>query len=166
MSQELILLLKRLNIIHQQPVNLKHAGTSDFYLDIKKAYGYPSVLDLIAKKMWENIDKNVTCIAAGGYGGLPLASVISSQNNLHLTLIRDRLKSHGKSSCIEGYVPTGHDRIVIVDDVFTTGGSLRKIIKILEPTGAEVTGCCVAVKRGEGKLPVPLVYLLTKNDLL
>ena len=41
MSSELIKILKQLDIIYQKPVNLKNAGVSDFYVDVKKAYRYP-----------------------------------------------------------------------------------------------------------------------------
>ena len=69
---------------------------------------------------------------------------------MNLTLVRDEPKKHGKGGWIDGYVPNEQDKVVLVDDVFTTGGSLRKLIKILEPTKAEIIGVYVVVKRGEG----------------
>ncbi len=166
MTDELVRRLKELDIIHREPVELKHAGASGFYVDVKMVYGYPDALNLISDALMERIDRSTSCVATAGYGGLSPATVISSRHGLHLTLVRDQQKKHGKGGWIDGYVPNEHDRITIVDDVFTTGGSLRKIIEALEPTGAIILGCCVVVKRGEGTLAVPLAYLLTPEELL
>lgn len=166
MTSELIRILKQLDIVYQKPVNLKNAGASNFYIDVKKAYGYPDALDSISDELWKRIDKRVTCIATAGYGGLCPSTIISSRHNRHLILVRDEPKKHGKGGWIDGYIPNEQDKIAIVDDVFTTGGSLRKIIEALEPTGAEILGCYVVVKRGDGDLQVPLTYLLTSEELL
>ena len=166
MESRLVELLKQTGVIDMEPVKLKNAGFADFYLDIKKAYGYPEVLNCIADELWFKINKNITCIAAAGYGGLPPASIISSVNDLKLALVREELKNHGKTRYIDGYIPDEKDKIVIVDDVFTTGKSLRKTIEILNQTGAKITECCVVVKRGNGKLAVPLKYLLTPEELI
>ena len=164
--EKLIEELRQLDLIYKEEVELKHAGKSEFYVDIKKAYGYPDVTKLIYENIWEQIDKNTTCIAGEGYGGIPLAIDLSSRYNLKRSLIRKEEKKHGKISFFDGYVPTPEDRVSIVDDVFTTGGSLRKIIETLKPTGAKILGCHVVVKIGEGIIEVPLTYLLTVEDLL
>jgi len=165
MNKELIERLKQLNIIDKKLVNLKNAGASGFYVDIKKAYGYPDVLNSISEELWEIMERNITCVATEGYGGLPLSSVISSKYNLKLTLVRDEPKKYGMRGWIDGYVPNKYDKVAVIDDVFTTRESLRKIIEVLKQTGVEVIGCYVVVKRGIGSLSVPLKYLLTPKEL-
>lgn len=166
MSDELIKRLKGIDIIYRGTVNLKNAGASDFYVDIKKAYGYPDVLNSISRELWKTMRKDITCIAASGYGGMSPATVISSEHGLNLILVRDEPKKYGKGGWIDGYNPNKKDRVAIVDDVFTTGGSLRKIIEVLKPTEAEIDGCYVIVKRGEGELFSSLTYLFTPEDLI
>lgn len=166
MSKNLIRKLKEIDIIYKEPVELKSGKSSEFYVDVKKAYGYPDILKLICDNLWEQMDKKTTCIATAGYGGLPSATVLSVEHDLKLTLVRDKPKKHGKGGWIDGYVPTKKDKVSIVDDVFTTGESSRKIIKIIEPTEAEILECLVIVKRGNGELNVPLSYLLLAEDLL
>jgi len=166
MIDELIAKLRQLDIVYHNSVNLKNAGVADFYVDVKKSYGYPDALKLISQLLWEQINKEATCIATSGYGGISPASVISVQQDLNLTLIRDKQKGYGKSGWIDGYVPNENDKVAIVDDVFTTGGSLKQIIEVLEPTKAKVLGCYVIVKRGEGELNVPLSYLINAEDLI
>jgi len=164
--EELIKILKEIDIVYRESVELKHGDVAEFYVDVKKAYGYPNALNLICDGLWEKINKTTTCIATEGYGGVTPASVLSSRYNLNLTLVRKEPKKHGKISWIDGYVPTREDRVSVIDDVLTTGGSLSKIIQIVKLTGAEVLGSHVVVKRGYANLEVPMHYLLTVEDLL
>ncbi len=130
-------------------------------MDIKKSYGEAEALKIMADELWEKIDQSITSIATGGYGGLALAMMLSLKHNLRLIMVRDEPKKYGKGGWIDGYIPNEKDKVAIIDDVFTTGGSLRKMIGVVQPTGAEIIGCFVVVKRGEGELPCPLAYLLT-----
>ena len=166
MNSGLLEKLKQLNIISRNPVQLTSGSISDYYIDIKKAYGSPDVLTAIAEELWNTMDTRATCLATAGYGGLPLASVLSVQSGLPLTLVRIIPKQHGKITDINGYVPGVWDRVTIVDDVFTTGGSLQEIIDVLKPTHAEILECAVVVKQGEGMLEVPLTYVLRAEELL
>jgi len=162
---ELIKKLKEIDIISKEPVILKNAGESNFYIDIKKAYGYPEILNLISERLYQKINKHTTCIATAGYGGLPPSAIISAKYDLKLTLIRENPKEHGKRKLIDGYIPNKEDKITIIDDVFTTGGCLKEIIKNLKQTEAEILGCSVVVKRGEGDLLIPLDYLIEAKEL-
>ncbi len=158
--------LAREGIVYKGKVRLKHAGESEYYLDVKKAYGNPGLLKEIAGELYKSMSEKVTCVAAGGHGGIPLATTISIEQGLKLCLVRDSLKDRGKQSLIDGYTPGKHDIIAIVDDVFTTGGSIINVYNALRETGAQVLSAHVVVKRGEGKIPVPLTYLMTAEELL
>src|SRR3989344_8478758 len=166
MQDDLITRLKQLKIVHCEEVELSHDGPSNYYIDIKKAYGdakaFPLMVDLMAKE----IPHPTNCIAASGHGGLPLAGALSVLYARNLSLVRTELKEHGLLKYIDGYVPSKGDKVAIVDDVFTTGRTLQKVINIITPTGAEIVGCYVFVKRGEGPLSVPVVSLLHIEELL
>ena len=166
MVRELVRELRKLGVIEREPVNLKHAGKADYYIDLKKAYGLPHVRGLISYYLWQQMNPETTCVAAAGYGGIPLATDLSMKHNLKLTLVRDIPKRHGRSVWIDGHIPSVDDKVAIVDDVFTTGESLRQIVEAIRPTEAEILGCYVVVKRGEGSIDVPLYAILTNNDLL
>ncbi|MBI4141197.1 hypothetical protein HY485_05160 [Candidatus Woesearchaeota archaeon] len=166
----LVASLKEIGVIHHGTVNLSHAGQSDIYFNIKKAYGHPGALNIICEALWSLILKHTpygpTCLAAIGYGGITPASVLSQQHYRNLILVRNELKQHGLQQHIEGYKPNNTDLVAIIDDVCTTSGTLQKAVDIIQQTGARVTGCYVVLKRGEGKLSVPLRYILTPEDLL
>ena len=165
MIKDLIERLKQAQIVHKGPVELKNAGISAHYIDIKEAYGDPQLFFLICEYLREKIPSETTCIAAAGYGGIPLAAKLSGLYR-RLTLVRDEPKEYGKGGWLDGHMPSSKDKIAIVDDVCTTGSSLRKIMEALRPTGAEVLGCYVVVKRGDVNLSVPISYLMTAEELL
>jgi len=159
---DLIERLEQIEILRWNPVKLKHAGESDVYIDIKKAYGYPDVLNYISDELYKMLPAKTTCIAAEGFGGISPASVIAAKYDMKLTLVRNELKAHGMNRWIDGYHPTKKDKIAIIDDVFTTGGSLRHVINVLNPYN--ILGCLVVVKRGDGELAVPLYRILTYEE--
>ncbi|HLC77523.1 MAG TPA: phosphoribosyltransferase family protein [Candidatus Nanoarchaeia archaeon] len=145
---------------------LASGQTANLYLDLKESYGSPILLNAIAESLYEKMPSEINCIAGMGLGAEIPAAVISSKYGKNLTIIRGEIKNHGTKSLIEGYVPKRGDLVAIVDDVFTTGGSLRKAIEILNKTETKIEGCYVVIKRGEGTLPVPLAFLYTLDDLL
>lgn len=166
MGEELIQKLRELDIVSKGEFVLANGEKSSYYIDIKRAFGNPEALNMMVDELFHEIDNRATCVAAAGYGGISLATSISLLYGLNLTLIRNKPKKHGREVWIDGYVPTKWDRVALVDDVFTTGGSLRKSMKVLELTNAEILGCHVVAKRHEGELNVPLTYLLAAEELL
>ena len=166
MPDDLVKRLRKISIVERGKVRLSHAGDADYYINIKKAYGKPEIFRLITSYLWQKIEKQLTCITGSGHGGIPLASDISTNHDMPLTLIRKKEKDHGIKTYIDGHIPQKNDKVVIVDDVLTSGGSLQDVIDLIKPTGAEILGCCVVVKRGEDKLDVPVTYLMTEKALL
>lgn len=147
-------------------MKLRSGEESNFYADIKRAYGDPELLAAMAGATIENLDPRTTCIAASGYGGVPLGVVISQLSSLPLTLVRDVEKKHGRIGMIEGYVPGDQDMVALVDDVFTSGSSLRRTAANLVGTGAEIIGCHVIVARGDvSDFAMPVSYLFKPGDI-
>ena len=166
MIEELISRLKQLNIVHREPRVLRSGVLSNFYIDVKRAYGDPIALNLISDELYKNFSPETTCVAALGYGGISPASVIAAKYNLNLTLIRDVPKNHGLGGFIDGHIPNESDKVSIIDDVLTTGGSLKKIISVLEPTRTQILGCHVVVKRGDANWNYLFSYLMIAEELM
>lgn len=165
-KENLISRLKKVGVVHRQQIKLKHAGNTSYYIDIKKAYGYPEIMDLLCKMVKEQIGKRMSCVAACGHGGIPLAVALSAKYNLKLILVREKPKNHGRNVQIDGYMPNEKDRVWIVDDVFTTGKSINQVINIIKSTEAKVAGCSVIVRRNSQKLTIPCKHLITAEDLI
>lgn len=158
--------LKKIGVVKKGEFVLTSGKKSDFYIDIKRVLGYPKASKIVCKEFCKIIDKKATCIASIGYGGMPIVSMVSSQLGLPLVVIRGESRKHGLKKLIEGYVPTGKDRVAVVDDVFTVGSSISKVIEILAGTKAEILGGYVVVSRGDiSKFKIPIKSLLTIDDL-
>ena len=104
-------------------------------------------------------------------------SVLSSTNSdgegIHGFLVRKAEKAHGTGQRIEGFRETGA-RVVIVDDVCTTGGSAIQAIETARAFGFEIVGVMCLVEREEARgranveaaaAPAPFVSLFTANDV-
>jgi len=168
MKSDLIKRLKQIeNIIYEEP---SAQGISSHYVDVKRAYGYPEILNTLSTFVYAHLEHGTNCIAARGNGGVPLATAISTEYNIRLAIVRDSPRQHGINECwFDGHVPTIEDRISVIDDVFAKGIGTRKTIRIIEKTGAKVIGCTVVYKRGEGNLDdlgIPINCLLLPEDLL
>ena len=165
------------DIIGYELVELASGEISEYYVDIKKSYGWSRVLWGYTSYMMASIGlgiSDISCVVGGGYGGIPLATILSSRLmawNTRLALVRDTPKNHGKPSPIDGYPLeelSEKKKLLIVDDVFTTGGSIKKIIKVLpENLAVKIFVVC---NRSRIKKPeingTEVKYLFTVEDLI
>lgn len=115
---------------------------SDFYINGKKVSLHPEGLWLIAKLLLEKLKNYPEITAVGGLtiGADPLASAVAalsfeSGQNLHAFLVRKEAKGHGTGSRIEGDLVKGQ-KVCIIEDTVTTGGSARKAIEAVLEVGA------------------------------
>ncbi|MBX4188071.1 MAG: hypothetical protein KW793_02970 [Candidatus Doudnabacteria bacterium] len=162
---ELLSRLKEIGIITNTPVTLRSGVISDYYCDMKKAFGLPDILNAIADEVILNLPANVTTIASSGYGGLPFGSVVASRSGKKFTAVRDSAKDHGKGGRIDGYKPTKDDVVVIVDDVLTTGSSIRSTMSGLKEVWVEVIMAIIIVKRVEVELGISRITLFDIDEL-
>ena len=164
MKEQLIKKLKDSEIVLPGEFILRSGKVSDFYIDIKKAYGDPLTLRMIGESIFELFDVGVTGVAVMGHGGIPLGTVISVDNNLKLTIVREKPKPYGLSKWIDGHLPLRGERFALVDDVYTTGSGLIKMRELVSEQGASITGSYVVVLRAAEK-PENLKYLFRPEDL-
>ena len=143
---------------------------SSYYVDIKRAVTQPRVLDSIAKAMTRYTSK-VDRIAGVELGAVPIATAVGLQSGKPILLVRKQRKEHGLSRDFEGEL-SANDRVLFVEDVVTTGGTLRAAIERMRDHGALVEDCVCVVDREEGgrmvlaEIGVRLHSLLAAKDLL
>ncbi len=129
---------------------------ASYYLDGKKVTLDPHGSKLIAEGILEMITGSDMPAAVGGMsiGADPITSAVVTMSAVNGTpifgfMVRKTAKGHGTNQFIEGPVKPG-DRVVIVEDVVTTGGSSLTAIKLCEDFGLEVTGVIAIIDRMEG----------------
>lgn len=162
---DLIKHLRGIGAIYKEKVVLRSGKVSNFYCDIKKAFGYPDILNALADEIGAKLSGEITCVAASGYGGLPLASVIASRFNKKFTAVRNSEKNHGKGGMIDGYIPKENDVVIIVDDVITSGSSIKETWSVLKNLGIRVDSAIVVIKRGDPELPIPYSFIFTVAEI-
>lgn len=155
----LIDIIKTRSFQSGREVKLASGRTSTYYFNMK-----PTMLDaegahLIATLILKAIaDKKVDLVGGLEMGAVPIASAVAavshaSGNPVNAFFVRKQAKEHGTKSLIEG-LPEGESlrakRVVIVEDVTTTGGSAIKAAEIVRAGGAEVVGVVTVVDRQEG----------------
>ena len=143
---------------------------SDYYVDMKKAITDPGILGEIGQMMAGKITReDADKIAGPALGAVPIATAVSLATGIPMLMIRKSRKGYGTSKLIEGDLEEG-DRVVVVEDVTTTGNSLLKAVEAVEDNGGVVIQALVAVDREEGarenlqKKGIKLEPLVTKSD--
>jgi orotate phosphoribosyltransferase len=149
---------------------------SDIYVDMRKVTLNPKGALLIGSLIHDLVkDMEVEAIGGLTMGADPIAtaaSLVSYQKGKELSafLVRKAAKDHGMKNAVEGPVKPGQ-KVVIVDDVITTGGSTITAIENARALGLEVVLVVAVFDRMEGgraniEALVPDVRaLITRNDL-
>ena len=115
---------------------------SPIYCDNRITMSYPKIRREIAVGMSKVIKEKfpeVEVVAGTATAGIPHAAWVSEVLDLPMIYVRDSAKKHGKTNQIEGRLLEGQ-RVVIIEDLISTGLSSLKVAKALEEAGAEVLG--------------------------
>ena len=144
------------NSILRGSFTLASGKESDYYIDARLTTLHPEGVYLVGEIFLEEIKKDSEINAVGGptMGADPIVGSLlsashSSDYPLAGFLVRKQEKGHGTGKLIEGNLKPG-DKVVVVEDVITTGGSVIKAIDAVKAAGAEVRKVLVIVDREEG----------------
>ena len=149
---------------------LASGRTSPYYVDIKRAVTRPDLLRLIAEGIVPFV-RDAERIAGVELGAVPIAAAVSLATGKPYIMVRKASKEHGTKHEFEGELNRG-DHVLFVEDVVTTGGTLRAAIERLRGHGAVIDDCVCVVDREEGgkmllaEISVRLHALLSAKDLL
>lgn len=115
---------------------------SPIYCDNRITLAYPIVRKHIAKGLAQLISTNfpsVEVIAGTATAGIPHAAWVAQLLNLPMVYIRSKPKDHGKGNQIEGHLREGQ-KMIVIDDLLSTGGSVLGAAKAAQKEGADVLG--------------------------
>ncbi len=150
-----IILERSFKYSENPPFMLASGRQSNFYFNCKPTTLDPEGMNLIGGIIFDMV-KDSSITAAGGLtlGADPIAnalSVISYQKGKPIKsfIVRKDVKDHGTRSAIEGSVQAG-DRVLIIDDVITTGGSTITAIEQARKAGLIVDSVITLIDREEG----------------
>lgn len=128
----------------------KSGQKSSIYIDMRNTISSPMLLQQIAEYIHAKVaHKSYDCICGVPYGALPLATTLALHRNEPLILLRHATKAHGRQKRIEGIYTQGN-RVLLVEDVITTGSSILEAIDALEASGLVVEDVIVFLDRQDG----------------
>jgi orotate phosphoribosyltransferase len=125
---------------------------SDYYVNIKKAYTDPGALKRITacfRSMAEEAGNTPTALAGMELGAVPLMVALALELDVPFVIVRKDAKGYGMKERLIGDLPEGA-RVLMVEDVTTTAGSVVKAAEILREAGAVVEDVLIVVDRQEG----------------
>lgn len=143
---------------------------SSYYVDVKKASTKPDILGLIAEGMNRLVGEEHR-LAGMELGAVPIAVALSLKCGNPYLILRKGARKHGTGNQIEGEFNAG-EKILLVEDVATTGGSIIRSAEILRNAGLIVDRALVVVDREEGaseamqKIGISLEPLVRISDLM
>jgi orotate phosphoribosyltransferase len=171
-NKYLIKALKDCGAIQIGEFILSSGKRSNYYVDIKKASTKPDTLKLIGKRAAEII-KSIDVDNVGGVelGGVPIATAVSLESGLPMIIIRKTSKEYGTGGKIVGQLKKG-DRVILLEDVTTSGGSVKKAVSNIKDEGGYIDTVITVVDREEGaeenlkSAGVKLIPLIKAGDLV
>lgn len=133
---------KIITISLNKPYTYASGMLSPIYTDLRLTVSYPDLRDWIATDLAALIKEkyaNVTVIGGVATAGIPHAAWIATKLGLPMIYVRPKPKDHGKGKQIEGRF-NASDKIVLIDDLITTGGSVLDAVKATNNEGGHVIG--------------------------
>ncbi len=128
---------------------LKSGQQSPIYIDLRNIISYPQLLTNLAYIFKEEINLSVQRICGVPYAALPIATLVSAQTGIPMLIKRKEAKGYGTKKMLEGLYNSG-DKVVLIEDVITSGQSLIETIKVLEDEGLIIEQILVVLDREQG----------------
>lgn len=138
----LLLDIEAVTLSPSKPYTWASGLKSPIYCDNRLTISYPEVRQTITKKLVSLIKEHypeVTAIVGTATAGIPQACWIADDLNLPMAYVRASSKEHGKNNKIEGRLKEGA-KVVVVEDLISTGGSSIQACEALKEGKAEVLG--------------------------
>lgn len=137
-----LLKIKAVYLKPEEPFTWASGIKSPIYTDNRVTLAYPETRTLIENGFVEKIRAefpDMEVIAGTATAGIPHGAIIADKMNLPFAYIRSKPKDHGAGNQIEGRVAPGQ-KMVVIEDLISTGGSVLDAIAAAEREGADVIG--------------------------
>jgi orotate phosphoribosyltransferase len=171
--KEFAIFLHQNDIIKFGDFTLASGKKSSYYIDLRLVASFPHIF----RKMTKNLQKlvsektglnNFDSLVAVPTGGLVIGSALAIETVKPLIYVRDKPKDYGTTKSIEGKIFSGM-KVILIDDVITTGNSVINAIKQLKDAGLSISDVYVIINRLEGAnntLELEEVNLYQLTDVL
>jgi len=171
--KEFSIFLHQNDIIKFGDFTLASGKKSSYYIDLRLVASFPHIFRKMTKNLQKLISEktgldNFDSLVAVPTGGLVIGSALAIETVKPLIYVRDKPKDYGTTKSIEGKIFSGM-KVVLIDDVITTGNSVINAIKQLKDAGLSISDVYVIINRLEGAnntLELEKVNLYQLTDVL
>lgn len=139
---EKLLQINAIQLNIQNPFTWSSGWKSPVYCDNRRILSFPFTRDVIKSEMSNLIFETFSeaeVLAGVATGGIAHGALVADQIKLPFSYIRSKAKGHGLGNRIEGVIEKG-DKVVVVEDLVSTGGSSLEACKAVQEIGADVIG--------------------------
>ncbi len=137
-----LLEIQAIKLNHREPFTWASGWKSPIYCDNRLSLSYPAIRSYIRNSLVSAIRENfpeVECIAGVATAGVPQGAMVADALELPYVYVRPKPKEHGMGNLIEGKVTPGQ-KVVLIEDLISTGGSSLKAAQAMREAGFKVLG--------------------------
>lgn len=170
-----LLHIEAIKINHKTPFTWSSGWKSPIYCDNRLALSYPAIRTYIKENLADAIKLHypqAECIAGVATAGIPQGALVAEELGLPFVYVRPKPKEHGMGNLIEGKIEKGQ-KVVLVEDLISTGGSSLKAAQAMTEAGFKVIGMVAiftygfdAAEKSFAEAKIPLTCLSDFNHLL
>jgi orotate phosphoribosyltransferase len=140
LTARMLLEIKAVHFNAETPFTLSSGLPSPTYIDCRKLISYPRIratlMDFLTVTVMRNVGFEAFDNVAGGEtAGIPFAALVADRMGLPMTYVRKKPKGYGRNARIEGVMTVG-ERVLLVEDLTTDGGSKLSFVDAIRETGA------------------------------
>ena len=172
---EIASFLLKCNALQFGSFKLSSGKESSYYIDLRVVQSFPKHFRLTIHQLRQTIIKEIGCdfdsLGSVPTSGLVFAAALAYEMLKPLIYVRKESKAHGSSKMIEGYINPGA-KVLLIDDVATTGVSVSNAVHTIRANGGIVENVVTILDRLEGaedklkKINVKLTPITTINDII
>lgn len=147
---EKLLGIKAIKLQPNDPFTWASGWRSPIYTDNRKTLAYPEVRSFVKQQLVQLIYENfseATAVAGVATGAIAQGALVAEELGLPYCYVRPKPKDHGMGNQIEGTIPEGA-KVVVVEDLISTGGSSLKAVDALRKAGYDVIGMVASYTYG------------------
>lgn len=170
-----LLEIEAIKLNYKNPFTWSSGWKSPVYCDNRLALSYPAIRTYIKENLAKVVNSNypeAECIAGVATAGIPQGALVAEHLKLPFIYVRPKPKEHGMGNLIEGKITKGQ-KVVLIEDLISTGGSSLKAAQAVQEAGFEVIGMVaiftygfVVAEQNFLKASIPLICLSDFSHLL
>ena len=145
-----LMAIKAIRLQPNEPFTWASGWKSPIYTDNRKTLGFPQLRSFVKLELCHAIQQHfpeAEAVAGVATGAIAQGALVADELELPYVYVRPKPKDHGMGNQVEGELPHGA-KVVVVEDLISTGGSSLKAVEVLRQYGVEVIGMVASFTYG------------------